>query len=169
MAIENVQIATNRYAPQGSDAINLYNRDGAEGLTIGQTVMSVCLQAAAASENQSVVKMNIITGGSDVLATAADWMESILSGSADWSQARTFITGTLGVASSSLPDGIDTYEKRMQVVSAMKSKMDLLAQQQQQDMIDLQTAVNRRDVAFATSSNTVRALGTSMSGNAANF
>ena len=36
-------------------------------------------------------------------------------------------------------------------------------------MIDLQTMVNRRDVAYSTSSNVVRALGTSQSGNAQNF
>ena len=36
-------------------------------------------------------------------------------------------------------------------------------------MIDLQTLVNRRDVAFSASSNIVRALGTSQSNGAANF
>ena len=51
----------------------------------------------------------------------------------------------------------------------MKAKVDALAQSQQQDMIDLQTLVNRRDVAFSTSSNIVRAFGTSARDNAANF
>ena len=38
-----------------------------------------------------------------------------------------------------------------------------------EEMIDLQTIVNRRDVAFSTSSNVVRALGTSSMDNAQNF
>ncbi len=57
----------------------------------------------------------------------------------------------------------------MQAASAMKNKMETLVQQQQQDMIDLQTLVNRRDVAYSTSSNIVRTLGTSMSADATNF
>ena len=36
-------------------------------------------------------------------------------------------------------------------------------------MIDLQTLVNRRDVAYSTSSNIVRTIGTSMSKDSANF
>ena len=44
-----------------------------------------------------------------------------------------------------------------------------MTQVQQEEMIDLQTLVNRRDVAFSASSNIVRTLGTSMNGNAGNF
>ena len=57
----------------------------------------------------------------------------------------------------------------MTVVTAMKAKIDAMVQQQQQDMIDLQTLVNRRDVAYSASSNIVRALGTSMDNDANNF
>ena len=53
--------------------------------------------------------------------------------------------------------------------NALKSRMDQLTQSQQEEMIDLQTMVNRRDVAFSTSSNVVRALGTSSMDNAQNF
>jgi hypothetical protein len=51
----------------------------------------------------------------------------------------------------------------------MKTKLDAMVQQQQQDMLDLQTLVNRRDVAYSASSNIVRALGTSMDNDANNF
>ena len=57
----------------------------------------------------------------------------------------------------------------MAAIAALKTKANALTQKQQTDMIDMQTLVNRRDVAFSASSNIVRALGTSQSGNAANF
>ena len=123
MAIGVETIALNRYAPQGADAISLYSNGSAEGLTLAQLAISVCLQAASAYEGQSVVKMNILTRGAVKLDGAAQWME----------------------------------------------KIDALTQQQQRDMIDMQTLVNRRDVAYSTSSNVVRTLGASQEADAANF
>ena len=169
MLIEPTQIATNRYAPEGFQAIDLYSTSGAESLTLGQLVMSVCLGAAAAYEGQSVLKMNKMTAGSAVLQDAAGWLEKVANGTANWAGAKAFAIDVLGVEASALPDAINTYDKRMKAASAMKAKMDTLTLRQQEDMIDLQTLVNRRDVAFSTSSNMVRALGTSSSANAANF
>ena len=163
------QIATNRYAPQGADAISLYTNGAASGLTLGQLVISVCLNSAAAYEGQSVVKMNVLTSGAATLEDASKWMEKIANDTADWTEAKAYLTGTLGVDASTLPDAINTYDKRMAAVKAVKEKIDALAQQQQRDMIDLQTLVNRRDVAYSTSSNVVRSLGTSMDADAANF
>lgn len=163
------QIATNRYAPQGADAISLYSNGSAEGLTLAQLAISVCLQAASAYEGQSVVKMNILTKGAVKLDGAAQWMEKIANGSADWSQAKAYITSELGVSDAALPDAINTYDKRMAAVKAVKEKIDALTQQQQRDMIDMQTLVNRRDVAYSTSSNVVRTLGASQEADAANF
>ena len=163
------QIATNRYAPQGADAISLYSNGSAEGLTLAQLAISVCLQAASAYEGQSVVKMNILTRGAVKLDGAAQWMEKIANGSADWSQAKAYITSELGVSDAALPDAINTYDKRMAAVKAVKEKIDALTQQQQRDMIDMQTLVNRRDVAYSTSSNIVRTLGASQEADAANF
>ena len=169
MSIGIEQIATNRYAPQGADAISLYSNGSAEGLTLAQLAISVCLQAASAYEGQSVVKMNILTNGSVKLDGAAQWMEKIANGSADWAQAKAYITGELGVSDAALPDAINTYDKRMAAVKAVKEKIDALTQQQQRDMIDMQTLVNRRDVAYSTSSNVVRTLGASQEADAANF
>ena len=163
------QIATNRYAPQGADAISLYSNGAAEGLTLAQLAISVCLQAASAYEGQSVVKMNILTRGAVKLDGAAQWMEKIANGSADWSQAKAYITSELGISDAALPDAINTYDKRMAAVKAVKEKIDALTQQQQRDMIDMQTLVNRRDVAYSTSSNVVRTLGASQEADAANF
>ena len=113
--------------------------------------------------------MNILTKGAVKLDGAAQWMEKIANGSADWSQAKAYITSELGVSDAALPDAINTYDKRMAAVKAVKEKIDALTQQQQRDMIDMQTLVNRRDVAYSTSSNVVRTLGASQEADAANF
>ena len=171
--IETTSIAVNRYAPEGSNSINLYSTgaDGGGDLTLGQLAIAVSIRSAAAFEAQSVVKMNETTRGSQTLSTAAQWLEGIMDGSAetDWAAAKAFAVDELGVEDSALPADIESYDKRMQAASAMKAKMDILTQSQQQAMIDLQTLVNRRDVAYSTSSNIVRALGTSLSGNAENL
>ena len=169
--IESTVIAINRNAPLGANAINLYStgQEGGSNLTLGQLVMSVCIRSAAAYEAESVVKMNTMTAGSVKLDEASKWMEKIAAGTADWTAAKAYLTGTLGIAASALPGNIDTYARRMAAVTALKEKVDALAQQQQRDMVDLQTLVNRRDVAFSTSSNIVRALGTSTMDNAQNF
>ena len=169
MAIGIETIALNRYAPQGADAISLYSNGSAEGLTLAQLAISVCLQAASAYEGQSVVKMNVLTRGAVKLDGAAQWMEKIANGSADWAQAKAYITSELGISDAALPDAINTYDKRMAAVKAVKEKIDALTQQQQRDMIDMQTLVNRRDVAYSTSSNVVRTLGASQEADAANF
>ena len=169
--ISTVEIATNRYAPSGSEAINLYSTgfEGGSNLTLGQLVIAVSIRSAAAYEAQSVVKMNAMSSDSLVLDDAADWMATVADGTADWAQAKAFCTGKLEIDANTLPDNLNSYDKRMTVVTAMKAKIDAMVQQQQQDMIDLQTLVNRRDVAYSASSNIVRALGASMDNDANNF
>lgn len=170
MAIQTVEIAVNRYAPSGSEAINLYSYELAENLTLGQLTQAVCLRAAATYEAQSVIKMNMMTAGSATLDEAANWLPQIVDGPATvWPSAKAFLVGTMGIAASALPDALDSYDKRMQAAKALQDKMSLLAQSQQEDMIDLQTLVNRRDVAYSTSSGVVRAIGQSMTQEAQNY
>ena len=161
------QIATNRYAPEGSDAINLYSNglEGGDHLTIGQLAIAVSMRAAAEYEAQSVIKMNRMTSGSEKMSTCSRYMEGVSDGTAKWAEVKAYLTNVLGIKEG-LPDNIDTYAKRMTVI---KAKVDAMTQVQQEEMIDLQTLVNRRDVAFSASSNIVRTLGTSMNGNAGNF
>ena len=177
MPIESIQIATNRYAPAGSEAIQMYDTGASGPLTLGQLVQAVCIRTAAALEAQSVNKMNTMTSGSVKLDDAAGWLKKIMQGTADWTAAKAFLIGTMGISTSELPDRIDEYEgqttsaydRRMQAANALKAKMDALTQDQQENMIDLQTLVNRRDGAYSTSSNVVRTLGTSSMDNAQNF
>ena len=169
MSIDIVQIGVNRYAPAGSEAINLYDTGTSGPLAIGQLVQAVCLHTAAACEAQSVLKMNTMTAGSAVLDEAADWLDRIANGTAGWSEAKQFLVGTMGIDASALPENIDTYNRRMQAAEALKNKMDTLTQSQQEAMVDLQSMVNRRDVAHSTAANIVRALFSSENANAANF
>ena len=167
--IESIQIATNRYAPAGSESILMYDTGASGPLSLGQLVQAVCIRSAAAYEAQSVNKMNKMTAGSVKLDDAAAWLPKLVDGSADWAAAKAFLTGTMGIPASSLPAYLSSYDRRMQAADALKSKMDGLVQSQQEEMIDLQTLVNRRDNAFSTSSNVVRSLGSSFTDNAANF
>ncbi len=177
MPIESIRIATNRYAPAGSEAIAMYDTGASGPLTIGQLVQAVCLRSAAVYEAQSVIKMNMMTAGSSKLGGASEILAGVMKGTVDWTAAKAYLTGTLGIAASELPDRIDeydgettcAYDRRMQAAKAIKAKMDALTQSQQEDMIDLQSLVNRRDNAFNTSSNVVRTLGSSQMDNAQNF
>jgi len=163
-------ISLNPYAPRGSDRVNLYSNgmEGGDHLTIGQLAIAVSMHAAAAYESQSVVKMNRMTSGSDTLTQCAAYLEEITEDPDNWAVIKAYMQNTLKITDE-LPDTIDTYDRRMTAITALKTKMDSLVRSQQEMMIDLQTLVNRRSVAFSASSNIVRALGTSMSGNASNF
>lgn len=160
MSIESNQIAVNRYATEGSQAINLYSTGTAEDLTLGQLVAAVCIRTAGALEEQSVNKMNIMNIGVEQLDKASVYMQQVADESmSDWAAAKTYLSGTVGV--SGLPDDLSSYEKRMQAVNAIKERLDALTQQAQEDMIDMQTLINRRDMTFNTSSNIIKALGNS--------
>ena len=170
MSLYLEQISTSRYAPRGSDQVYLYSNglEGGQHLTFGQLVIAVSMRSAAEYEAQSIVKMNRMAGGVEQLNKVSEFMEQIANGGGDWAAIKTYCQTELGIKDE-LPDAIDTYAKRMAAIAALKTKANALTQQQQTDMIDMQTLVNRRDVAFSASSNIVRALGTSQSGNAANF
>ena len=171
MAISIETIAVNRYAPRGSEAVNLYSNglEGGDHLTIGQLVIAVAMRAAAAYEAQSVTKMNVMAADTAVLARAADYMEEIVNETDNWPTIRQFLVDELGVKEDDLPGDIDTYKKRMEAIDAMKMKVDALTQNQQTDMVDMQSLVNRRGTADSASSNMVRALGKSMYTDANNF
>ena len=163
--IEASQIATNRYAPTGSQAINLYSTGAAENLTLGQLVSAVCIRTAGALEEQSVNKMNMMSIGTEKLEKASLYMQEIAEETmSDWAAAKAYLADTVGV--SGLPDDLSTYEKRMQAVNAIKEKLDSMTQQAQEDMIDLQTIINRRDMTYNTSSNVIKAMGNSKNNSA---
>ncbi len=163
MAIEAVKIGTNRYAPEGSDAVCLYSTDTATDLTLGQLIIAVCLRTSMAYEAQSVTKMNAISKSAELLETATGWVDKILSGEVSWSRAKSYLINTLGLTEDELPDDLKTYDNRLKAASAATTKLNALMQVQQQDMVAMQSYVSRRDVSYSSSSNIVRALGRSSS------
>lgn len=57
---------------------------------------------------------------------------------------------------------ITVFKNRMSVFDQLKTVLDAAARQSQQETIELQTLVSRRDLAFSTSAATVKSLGQSM-------
>jgi hypothetical protein len=98
--------------------------------------------------------------GTEKLEKASAYMQAIADETmSDWATAKSHLTNTIGV--TGLPDDLSTYEKRMQAVNVIKEKLEAMTQQAQEDMIDLQTLINRRDMTFNTSSNIIKAMGNS--------
>ena len=114
--------------------------------------------------------MNKMSSGSLKLDKASEYIGHLADDSmVEWGAARAYLIDELGIDAEDLPEAVDSYTKRMEAINAIKAKVDELTQVQQTTMIDLQTLVNRRDVAYSTSSNIVRTIGTSMSKDSANF
>lgn len=168
MAIEAVQIATNRNAGTGAEAINLYTTSTASNLTLGQLLSAVCLRAGAILEREGVVKMNAMGLGTAKIDDLSNAMEAIATESVnDWATLKTSLENKYGLRA--LPETLDSYDERMTALAAIKAELDKLTHTAQEDMIDLQTLVNRRDVAFTTATNLVKALQTSIGRTASNF
>ncbi len=168
MAIEAVTLHTNPNAPEGANAVHLYNTDLTQGLTLGQLLSAVCLRLGAALERQSVTKMNSITERDDAIEELSAAMQAIADGTvSDWGALREILTSKFEL--TGLPDNLDSYANRLLAMAAIKQKLENLSQVAQEDMIDLQTTINRRDVAYSTSTGLIRALGQTSSNLAANI
>lgn len=169
--IEAVSIAQNRYAPDGIQNINMYSMDGGEDLTLGQLMAAVCIKAGASLESQSISKMNKLNQSNSMLEKASGYMEQLCAGNvsdSDWASMKTYFRYTLGITAD-LPDNARTYNNRMEAAKELKLKLEELSRESQEDMIDVQSLINRRDTAFTTATNLVSALGTSKNNTASNY
>ena len=166
--IQSVQISTNRYAPPGSQAVNMYKVDGGEQLTLGQLMAAVCIRAGANMEAQSVNKMNRMNNNVEHLKTAAEYLGQLATNTvSDWATVRNFLRGTLGMTSAEAPDTLDTsYNGRFKVINALKNHLEALTRQAQEDMIDVQSLISRRDVCMTTGSSLVKSTGGSQNNTA---
>jgi len=185
--IETEKIATNRYASPEASGIVTYSFNGCEGLTIGQLVTAVCCRIGAALEAQSVVKTNIITAETDRLNAYSFVLAGFMDGSVNYDTTlrttgyegrlvREFLNSegfTISMESTAqagqLPVEVGSVVNQVLAYDVMKDKLQQLANTSQQDMIDLQTTISRRDVAFSTVTNSVRSLGASCMDTAGNF
>ncbi len=159
--IEAVQIATNRYAPDGAQAINMYSINGGENLTLGQLMAAVCIGAGANMEAQSINKMNYMNTNVELLDQASGILSQLATNSvSNWTTSRDFLRNSLGMSSTDVPDNLDTsYNGRFKVINAMKVKLEELTRQAQEDMIDLQSLINKRDIAFSTGTSLIKSTG----------
>lgn len=156
------QLGVSRYAPVD---INAYQYNGLEGLSFGQLIISVCCRRAAAIEQQSVIKMNEMTATTELLKEASAVAERVFTASSVSAADKVFMMTKLDIAEADID--ISSYDMRTALFAKIKPKIDQAASQSQQQAIDLQSLVSRRDVTYNASAATVRALMQSALGMAA--
>ncbi len=156
------QLGVSRYAPVD---INAYQYNGLKGLSFGQLIISVCCRRAAAIEQQSVLKMNEMTATTDLLKETSAVAERVFTASSVSAADKTFMMTKLEIAEADID--ISSYDKRTALFAKIKPKLDQAASQSQQQAIDLQSLVSRRDVTYNASAATVRTLMQSALGMAA--
>jgi len=186
-AISYVEIGTNRYAPEGSDAVVLYSYNGVTGLTVAQLMMAVCIKLGCLIEDQSVAKMNQINASAaylEVLAQVGSYVmeRTSLDARLDLSKTaytpkkvgldttyREFIEREVGVGEGVLPADVRSMNDKTRVFGYLESDMSRYSSDNEDQTIDLQSFISRRDSVFNASSSTVRKLGQTMNSVAGNF
>lgn len=179
------KIGTNAYAPTGANGIYLYDFDDVEGLTLPQLMMAVCIRRAAVIESQSVLKMNEINASAAWLEVLASVGEAILTKNSltatlDLSKTdyvptkvstkttyKEFLTQEVGL--DSVPDRLSTADARTKLYRQLTDKMSAASTTNQEQMIELQSLVSRRDSTFNASAATIKRFGTTMNTVASNF
>lgn len=180
--IESTTIARNPYAPNGAQDVKLYAFNGCDNLTVGQLVNVVCCKVGVALEDSSVNKANVITRHSRRLQGMSEVLAGIMDGK-DYDAHltlpayasmtyRDFLTEVCGMTiggEGNLPESVATPKEKISAYTAMKTVIEAATITSQRDMIDLQTAISRRDVAYSTATNVIRALGTTLQTTAYNY
>lgn len=165
-----VPIAENRYAPDGAKSINLYDCDDGRNLTFEQLTSMVCLQAAAFYEARSVILLNRMLKGNAYLEQSAIYQEQLGSGQVeDWGVMKDYLEEVLKIDAKELPEKVESYDDRMKAAKALKQKIEELIRQSQDDLIDVQAELSRRDVAFSTGANLLNATSSMKMSTAQNF
>ena len=185
--VQAEKIGVNAYAPQGANAIYLYDFDGVGGLTLPQLMMAMCIRRAAIIEEQSVLKMNEVNASAAWLQVLALVGEAILSRSSltarlDLSKTDyvptnvpeqttywDFLVYEVGLEEKAVPSRLTTSDQRTDLYRQLTDKMSAASTTNQEQVIDLQSLVSRRDSTFNASAATVKRFGTTMNSVASNF
>ena len=166
VSIEIQQIGTSRYAPEGANAVCLYAVEGAEGLTLGQLVAAVCIHRGAHLEARAVARMNKMTVNTTFLEAMSSVCAQLLNGkwlddvadipdsyemraAARGCKIKEFIQTECGLTIGGTDEN---YTNRMAVIGQLKSRMDSVSTASQEDVIELQSLVNWRDMTYNASS-----------------
>ena len=182
----------NRYGDPTA-SVNLYNYGEATNLTLGQLVSAICCRAGMALEAQSVSQVNTMTLHSRRLQALAKILQTLTDGAEKGYDtkfdlegfgsvtAREFLEKQMGYTfekrkangevseAGQLPAAVKDPNDRFALYAALKEKLDAMTTESQRRMIDLQSSISRRDVAYATASNTVQTLGGVLQTTASNF
>ncbi len=187
--IESVQVGFNPYGGAGAATqVNLFNYNGCEELTLGQLVSAICVRVGVALETESVNKTNVLSWTTRRLRALAETLDGVVNGTLNYDSVlasegyegmtvRDFLTGEMEYtiaeagkpSDAALPASLDNVTDRMTFYERVKGKIDSDTSTSQKDMIDLQTYISRRDVAYSTATSSVRTLGATLQGTAANF
>ncbi|MBR5457129.1 MAG: hypothetical protein IKV56_00045 [Kiritimatiellae bacterium] len=146
----------------------LYSVGNADGLTFAEMIAAVSVRTAAAYEAASLAKMNMMSFSAEKIRRISGCISAIASGTlTDWESERAFLEIEVGVAN--LPEKLDGHPARIAAIDAIKASLDALTHKAQEDMIDMQTLINRRDMVFNVSSSVVRVTGLSKMNTAAHL
>lgn len=189
--ISSSTIAVNRYAPAGSSAIELYNYNGAEGLTVSQLIIAVQVRRCACLERDSVVQSNLLNRGVEYIDTLSTYAETILqalstteesecgadseltkaskAAKAKWkSEIRAYLIAR-GLTDAELPADIETYERRMQAMEMVQNRLTAVNSSVDRTAIELETCIGRRDTAYRLATECVTHGGASAMNTATNY
>lgn len=186
-SIQIEQIGSNRYAPEGADAVNLYSFGGCSGLTVAQLMMAVCIRQASVVEEQSVLKMNEINASAGYLQALAACGEHIMEKSsldATFDLTKVgysprvvdnkttyweFMVEECGIPETSVPHTVSKMNDKTKTFDLLKNEMEAASSDNEDQTIDLQSYLSRRDSTYNASASTVKRLGDTMNSVAQNF
>lgn len=184
-------IAINRYAPKNAAQIELFNYNGAEGMTLSQLIIAVQVRRCACLERDSVVQVNVMNRGVDLINTLSAHIETVLQAlsAAEEDQygadspetkaskaakqawidtVRPYLIDR-GVPAENLPADIGTYDRKMQAVERLKDLLTQANSSVDRVAIEIETCINRRDSMFRIATECVTHGGVSAMNTAASY
>lgn len=189
-AIQFEYIGINRNAPPEARGIVSYIFNGESDLTLGRLMMAVCCQRSAVIERQSVLKMNQLSASTTFLKASSMVMEQVLAGGCslstpveirgsgyDKAKGKTIKQFLMEYCDVRLEDlqvdgtdiNISTHDNAIKIVGYLRKKMDAASASAQQETIQLQSLVSRRDATYNTSASSVKRLMQTAMGVASNY
>ena len=191
MAIETIEFDLSLKSPDTGEYLTArtYTVDGVNTvdglprqLSIGQLVMALCLQRAAALEEQIIATMEEMNNTSIQLELMTEIETAVLAGNVSMSTTPpspsvtyngttynyfNFLTQVAGMAESDVPTGTANASSSA-FITALEANMDEKNSFSQRKMIDLQSQTSKRDQAYDMVSNILKSLNTVLVGIANN-
>ncbi|MBQ5530850.1 MAG: hypothetical protein IIT98_02460 [Kiritimatiellae bacterium] len=186
MSIDVDQIYLSMQSPASGEYLtaNVYTIPGVEEadgslrlLSIGQLVMALCLQRAAALETDIVSKMNTLENTTEQLELMTQIETNVLEGDVNMKSRRVTYLGTGYSYYDFLTDIMEmdgvpsgtVNASSTEFLSELESLMDSKNSFSQQTMIELQSQTTKRDQAYDMVSNILKSINTGLIGNVNNI